>query len=467
MLTYTFDHTGHQSLYEYLYTCIKEDIMKGNLKPHEKLPSKRSFAKHLGISTITVENSYGQLMSEGYIYSIAKKGYFVSDITDKTKVKPISTSSIQLPNKKEYELDLSNNQTDPNNFPFSIWNKLLRETLNTKSHQLMEKSPGTGIYDLRVAIANHLRSFRGMDVDPDQIIIGAGTEYLYGLCIQLLGRDKIYCVEDPGYQKITQIYQSQNVSIRYASLDEKGCKVENAEDAQVVHITPTHHFPTGITMPIDRRYEWLAWANARKDRYIIEDDYDSEFRLNGRPIPSLQSIDVSNRVIYINTFSKSLSPTIRISYMVLPVSLMNLYYQNLNFYACTVSNFEQYTLAEFISQGYFEKHINRMRLHYAKQREQLLQYLKKSTMSKHCTFIEKDSGLHVLMKLETSMTDDELIHRLSKKHIHISSLSEFYQEPKDQHVFVLNDANITMDQLKSFLKILKQIIQEETPIDNK
>ena len=204
-----------------------------------------------------------------------------------------------------------------------------------------------------------------MNVDPDQIIVGAGTEYLYGLLVKLLGTDKVYCVEDPGYKKISQIYECNNAKCLPVQMDEQGISVEliKKANAQIAHISPTHHFPTGITMPVNRRYELLAWANESSDRYIIEDDYDSEFRMNGHPIPPILSIDACEKVIYINTFSKSLTSTIRISYMVLPEHLANEFYRRLSFYSCTVSTFEQYTLARFISEGYFEKHINRMRLH--------------------------------------------------------------------------------------------------------
>ena len=192
-----------------------------------------------------------------------------------------------------------------------------------------------------------------MNVDPDQIIVGAGTEYLYGLLVKLLGTDKVYCVEDPGYKKISQIYECNTAKCLPVQMDEQGISVELIKkvNAQIAHISPTHHFPTGITMPVNRRYELLAWANESSDRYIIEDDYDSEFRMNGHPIPPILSIDACEKVIYINTFSKSLTSTIRISYMVLPEHLANEFYRRLSFYSCTVSTFEQYTLARFIFEG--------------------------------------------------------------------------------------------------------------------
>ena len=237
---------------------------------------------------------------------------------------------------------------------------MIRETISEKENELLEVSPCGGVRELREAIAKHLQSFRGMSINPDQIIVGAGTEYLYGLLIKLLGKDKIYCIENPGYKKLKQIYEDNDVECRIANMDDKGILVDElkALNADVAHISPTHHFPTGITMPINRRYEVLAWANEKDGRYIIEDDYDSEFRINGKPIPPLQNIDVCGKVIYMNTFSKSLTSTIRISYMVLPEALANEFYRRLSFYSCTVSTFEQYALARFINEGYFPPSAN-------------------------------------------------------------------------------------------------------------
>ena len=254
--------------------------------------------------------------------------------------------------KNAYFADFVSNSTAENAFPFSIWTKLIKEVMAENSKELLSRSPSNGVYALREAIAGYLYQFRGMDVEPERIIIGAGTEYLYGLIIQLLGYDRCYAVEDPGYQKISRIYEAQNVTCKFVAMDESGINIEALEQsgADILHISPAHHFPTGLVTPISRRYELLSWASRQEERYIIEDEYDSEFRLVGKPVPTLESIDVGENVIYINTFSKSLSSTIRISYMVLPESLMKRYNEKLSFYACTVSNIEQYTLARFIKR---------------------------------------------------------------------------------------------------------------------
>lgn len=450
MLTYVFENSD-VPLYEQVYKCIKNDIITGVLLPGQKLPSKRTFAFNNGISTITIQNAYDQLISEGYIYTIPKKGYYVADIENLTKVPkvPIISLDIKMPEEaKEYEIDLSNNRVNPHNFPFSVWAKLSRETISNRSKELMEVSPTGGIRELRNAIAEHLKSFRGMLVDPNQIVIGAGTEYLYGLLIQLLGNDKAYGIENPGYKKLLQIYKQYKITCKYIHMDNNGITLDELRKsgADIVHISPNHHFPTGITMPANRRYEILAWANEKVGRYIIEDDYDSEFRANGKPIPTLFSIDACEKVVYMNTFSKSLTPTIRISYMILPIHLANKFYEQLSFYSCTVSNFEQYTLAAFINKGYFEKHINRMRLYYIRQRKRLIESIEKSRLREVCEIIENESGLHFLIKLDTKLSDNDIVDSLRVRGINVRPLSEYYFTPErsKEHYFIINYSNIDL-----------------------
>ena len=463
MLTYNFENV-EGPIYEYIYRCIKEDIVRGRLASGEKLPSKRTFAGNNGISTITVQNAYDQLIGEGYIYAIPKKGYYVADTEGLSKGKSPKPGplNIRLPEEEEVLFDFSGNKTETDSFPFSIWAKIIRETISMREKELLDVSFCGGVNELREAIAGHLASFRGMVVDPDQIIVGAGTEYLYSLLIKLLGKDKIYCIENPGYLKLKKIYESNDATCRYAGMDDNGIVIDELRkaDAQIAHISPNHHFPTGITMPINRRYELLAWANEDGSRYIIEDDYDSEFRLNGKPIPTLQSIDASGKVIYMNTFSKSLTSTIRISYMVLPERLANKFYANLSFYSCTVSTFEQYSLAEFISRGYFEKHINRMRLHYGRKRTQILDKIRKAFNKEECKIIENDSGLHFLLQLKTDLPDREIKRRLLENKIKISAVTDFNLDEKvrDEHQFILNYSNMDLDGLEWALRVVKKVL---------
>lgn len=464
MLTYDMSDTT-KPLYQHLYECVKNDILSGKLRINEKMPSKRTLADNLGISTITVENAYDQLMSEGYMYSVPKKGYFISDISEMQRV-PQQVSRVLNIDKgrknTDVVFDFSSNKTGRDDFPFSIWAKLVRETLSQKEKELLTVSPCEGIFELRQGIASHLASFRGMNVDPNQIIIGAGTEYLYSILIKLLGTDKTYAIENPGYKKLDSIYKSNGISCKHISMDEKGMKVDAlaASGANIAHISPTHHFPTGVTMPVSRRYELLSWANETDGRYIIEDDYDSEFRLKGKPIPSIQSIDAAEKVIYMNTFSKSLTSTIRISYMVLPEHLANLFFKKLSFYSNTVSTFDQYVLAAFISDGYFEKHINRMRLRYGRKRAKILEMIRDIFSDNECKVIENDSGLHFLMEFNTSIPDDVFQRKLLKKKIRITSVTSCYMEHKvpDKHQFLLNYSGIDMDGLGDALREIKGLI---------
>lgn len=464
MLTYNFENvTG--KLYEYVYNCLKNDIVSGVIKPGEKLPSKRAFARNNGISTITIQNAYDQLVSEGYIYAIEKKGYYVSELSG-ISVLPKESNikyDIKIPEDKRYKFDFSGNQINPNNFPFSIWARLSREIISNRKDDLMMISQSAGVYELRKAIAAHLKSFRGMLVDPNQIVVGAGTEYLYGILVQLLGNNRIYAIENPGYTKLIDIYKQYGVSPVYANIDNNGLSIDGiiSSGAEIAHICPNHHFPTGITMPASRRYEMLAWANENLNRYIIEDDYDSEFRHNGKPIPTLFSIDLCEKVIYMNTFSKSLTPTIRVSYMVLPVHLANKMYEVLSFLSCTVSNFEQYTLSEFIKRGYFEKHINRMRLYYHKQHNKVKEIISMSRLGKRCEVIDNDSGLHFILKIKTEISDKMLEEKLKEKGVQMKALSAYYltPNPESQHLFILNYSNIDLDILPKACEIIYECLE--------
>ena len=463
MLTYVFENNG-VPMYEQLYEYLKDDITKGILKTDEKLPSKRAFARNNGISTITVQNAYNQLQSEGYIYSLTKKGYYVANLCSLRKLSADTKLSLDIklpPSEEECEINFSNNNIKPENFPFSVWSRLSREVMSQKSREVLIQSPTGGILELRESIAEHLKAFRGMLIDPNQIIVGAGTEYLYGLLIQLLGTKRNFCIENPGYKKLKSIYSQYGANCVLADIDRKGVTVQelNRVNAQIVHISPNHHFPTGITMPADRRYEILSWANETSDRYIIEDDYDSEFRLSGKIHPTLFSIDGCEKVIYMNTFSKTLTPTIRISYMVLPIDLANRFYQELSFYSCTVSNFEQYTLSLFINRGYFEKHINRMRLYYLRRRREVIELLYKSSLKDNMELIENESGLHFLMKLKTDIDDETIKRELLKRKIRISPLSDYYMTGKAiPHHFVINYSSLDIKKLGTVFETLNRVI---------
>ncbi len=424
MLTYELKKAPGLPLYESLYRCIREDILSGKLPAGDRLPSKRALAEHLEVSKVTVEGAYAQLLSEGYIRSEEKIGYFVEE-TDHLRPVQIPTAAPE-PEAPHFPVDLTSNAA-ATGFPFTVWMRIQRQVMLDYGDRLLAPLPAQGYPELRQAIAGHLSAFRNMQVDPGNILIGAGTDFLYNLLIQLLGRDKVYAVEDPGYRKIRQVYTAGGVACVLAPMDMEGVRPEGLKNAQVLHCSPSHHFPTGIVTPAKRRQQLLEWASAAPERYIIEDDYDSEFRFHTHPLPALQTMDRAGRVIYINTFSKTLAPSIRISYMILPDRLMERFRRELGFYSCTVPSFEQYTLARFLSEGHFEKHINRMRKFYRSRRNRVIEALTMSPFADRVTILEQDAGLHFLLRINTPLSDRELVDLCAKAGIRVRCLGDYYE----------------------------------------
>ena len=458
MLTYALKKQKGVPLYEALYRCIRDDILSGRLKPGEKLPSKRALSANLEVSKITVETAYNQLLAEGYLSAREKVGYFVE------AVETISAEAICFapPNKDSEDLvDLTANGSA--GFPFSVWSKLQRAVISDIGEDLLLPLPNQGLWELRCAIADHLHQFRGMGVSPENILIGAGTDFLYNLLIQLLGRDKKYGVEEPGYGKIRKIYASGGVDCIGVPMDKQGVLPQALENAHVLHISPSHHFPTGIVTPIGRRQELLNWANEKPDRWIIEDDYDSEFRFNCHPMATLQSMDPGGRVIYMNTFSKTLAPSIRISYMVLPPKLMEKFRQTLGFYSCTVASFEQCTLARFLSEGHFEKHLNRMRRFYKTRRNRILSILQESPISHRLTILEENAGLHFLLQVNTALSDTALTALWEKEGIRVHTLGDYFHDTppkKDTHCLVINYSGIREKDFEALSQALQAISKQ-------
>ena len=356
MLTYALQDEGQPKYYQ-LYTAIREDILRGELRPGQKLPSRRALAEHLHVSVVTVSGAYEQLVDEGYLAAKPRSGYYVSAISS-------------LPQQTREQTRLHLLPADPAapqaqsgyGFRYSALTKLMREVIADCGTKLLEKPPHYGCAELRNAIADYLLRYRGMLAQPDCIVVGSGAEYLYGLIVQLLGRERIYGLEDPGYEKVRQVYAANGAVCELLPMSNDGIDAGALTQARasVLHITPFHSFPTGITTSAAKRSEYLAWAAAR-GAILVEDDFDSEFSENKKPLQTLYSMDRRGCVIYVNTFSHSLAPSMRMGYMVLPESLMALYREKLGFYSCSVPLFDQYVLARFISQGYFERHLNRLR----------------------------------------------------------------------------------------------------------
>ena len=455
MLTYELKKQPGVPLYEALYRCIREDILSGKLATGQKLPSKRALAEHLEVSNITVEAAYDQLLAEGYIRAKERVGYFAEAVERPSQVAKASEPPTQ---EEHWQIDLTQNAST--DFPFSVWSRLQRQVIQDFGPALLKPIPNRGLWELRCAIAEHLAGFRGMQVSAENILVGAGTDFLYNLLIQLLGRDKVYAVEEPGYGKIRRIYAAGGVECVSAPMDEKGVIPAMLAHAQVLHISPSHHFPTGLVTPRERRVALLRWAQEKEDRFIIEDDYDSEFRFSAHPMPTMQSMDARGRVIYMNTFSKTLAPSIRISYMVLPQALMERFQRELGFYSCTVPSFEQYTLTRFLREGHFEKHLNRMRKAYKYRRNAVAEALMESPYADRMTLLEQDAGLHFLLRVTNQDTEDALVARCVNAGIRVRTLSSYYHgkiPAEDRNCLVINYSGLHPEQIELLRKKLKTI----------
>ncbi len=417
LLTYDLHTHDRHSLYEQLYLGIRNDIEHDQLHAGDRLPSKRTLAQHLGVSVITVENAYRQLIAEGYIEAHERRGYFVSELpslprrhdTPQHHEKDDEATETKTGEATPLLADFSGTHRSGNLFPFSIWSKTVRQTLSEASKgRLLRTSYDTfGAEELRRAIAQHLADLRGIDVAAERIVIGAGAQDLYGVLVQLLGRDRTFAVEDPGYPALRIHYELSGATVRPIPVDEKGMVVSELRKtpASIAHCTPAHQFPTGSVLSADRRRELLAWANEgdkQQKRYIIEDDYDSEFRMRGRPIPPLYAHDVHESVIYLNTFTRSLGSVFRIAYMVLPTHLVPLFRERFAARSCTVGALEQLELARFIESGNYERHVNRQRTVYRRLQDDLMALLAASDAGAYLRFRGVDAGLHFLMDVDLS-----------------------------------------------------------------
>lgn len=458
MLTYPMEERGDLPLYEYLYRRIREDILSGKLTAGERLPSKRALAEHLHLSVITVEGAYAQLEAEGYLYTLPKRGFFVSQVDRTPAPKAPEPPAIPEPEAaRTWRLDLKSNQVDTARFPVSTWARLTRQVLSEDGTALLRPVPHQGLSALRRAIADDLRDYRGMSVSPEQIIVGAGAEYLYLLLAQLLGPGAVFAAEDPGYPKIRQVYGKCGAACRPVPLDAQGMDLAalTASGATVAHLSPSHHYPTGLVTPIARRQALLRWAEA-VDGFIIEDDYDSEFRFTGRPLPTLQSIDRSGRVLYMNTFSQTISPSMRVGFVVLPPRLLERYRRELDFYACTVPALEQHVLARFLSGGYYEQHLSRMRKEYRQRRCAVLAAFRSGPFAHRITISEQGAGLHFLLRLDTDRSDAALRQRAEALGVRLGFLSEYAAVPNPSyaHTLVINYAGLDEARLPQAVELL-------------
>lgn len=433
-------------LYEALYESIKRDIASGRLRAGEKLPSKRSMALDNDVSITTVVNAYNQLVMEGYLDNVQRKGYFVADIRPMPTVGGHEVSAREYYRETKWFADFRANNTLYRYFPYATWKKVIRQVLSAYETELVVRGDPFGIRELREQIARYLYRARGIVAPPECIVVGAGIEYLYARLVTLFPSDAVYAVENPGYQKIPQIYDTYGLRWKALEMTPDGIDMDELrrQEVDLVHVSPEHHYPLGVTMPMNRRQDLLRWADGGMGRYIIEDDFDCEFRYNSHPIPALKSLDATGRVIYMNTFSKTLSPAVRISYMVLPDELMERYIQKTHFFTNSTSSLEQYALAHFIEKGYFERHLNRIKKKYRQEGDTLLRILRESRGIPIGSISASTSGTHLLVHLDTQMSDDDVKRAAAARSVNLACLSDYCSADKQgyRHILILNYSDL-------------------------
>lgn len=476
MLTINIENNSSVPMYEQIYDYIKNEIKTGSLQLHTKLPSTRSLASHLQVSRNTVDMAYAQLVSEGYIEAVPKSGYYVSTISNLANIALNTTPSVKAAAKKlsSYRYDFSPFAIDINSFPYNVWRKLSKNCMNDNNNELFLLGNNQGDENLRNAITRYLHESRSVNCTADQIIVGAGADYLLQLLAQILpyantassSKFTKIAMENPTYKQAYRIFAGTHYKIAPIPLDSNGISVQHLmqTNANIVYATPSHQYPLGIVMPIKRRMELLEWANEGFDRYIIEDDHDSEFRYKGKPIPSLQGIDSSGKVIYMGTFSRAVAPAIRIGYMVLPEALLKIYREHFYYYSSTVSRVDQAILTSFIDDGHFERHLNKMRKIYKNKHDLLIQSLK---IFKDKIKIEgENAGLHLIVGFSTSATEEDFIKNAAQESIKLYGLNEHYLATSDTNLkpnksdsptILLGYANVPEHDIKNGIESLYKV----------
>ncbi len=442
-MTFQLHPEGSGCLYEQIYEHIRKEIKEGKLLAGERLPSTRALAEYLQVARSTVDYAYGQLLSEGYIESRPCKGYYACALEEMPWTEEpgeetgAQTQSGVVPLSGEGVIDFSPYDIDMTGFPFSVWKKITKHILTCANSDLFARGEAQGDYGLRLTISRYLHSSRGVNCRPEQVIVGAGNDYLLLLLEKILGRHVRIAMENPTYKRSYRIFQSFSYPISTVDMDEWGMRADRLERENVsaVYVMPSHQFPTGTVMPIGRRMELLRWAAREPERYLIEDDYDSEFRFRGKPIPALQASDRHGRVIYLGTFSKAIAPAIRVSFLVLPESLLEKYLRECGFYSCTVSRIDQSILDEFIREGYFERHLNKMRKIYRAKHELLLNLLQ--PFREEFDISGENAGLHLVLTSRGGSAERELVRRAAEQGVRVYGLSESMVEEAPDSASVL------------------------------
>ncbi|KAA1039423.1 PLP-dependent aminotransferase family protein [Macrococcus equipercicus] len=451
----TYPLTGNDFLYQQLYQFIKDDILAGRLTFAEKLPSKRKLSQHLSISQTTVEIAYQQLQDEGFIYSKPKVGYFVEDIKTVNSA-PKNSIELHLPSTIDHTLSLTIEDSHQAKFPFQLFRKYARDAFEVESSILLERGDAQGEPALRNEIRRYLYHSRGVHCTNEQIIIGSSTEQLFTLLTRLLP-DATYLLENPGYPSIRKVLQYENKPFKTIDVDAEGIIVSEIHNqGNIVHVTPSHQFPTGAVLSAGRRTELLAWAGRNSGHYIIEDDYDSEFRYKGRPLKALQGMDNSHKVIYMSTFSKSIFPSIRMAYLVLPEPLLRRYQQLSNKPNITVPRHMQYIVTQFMQDGEFERNINRMRKIYKRKSELALSAL--AHYKEAINISGEFAGMHFIVEVKGN---EDIRPIIDDMNIKISMLEDYMQCHKDKafNKFILGFGGLEDAAIEEVItKLMKELV---------
>lgn len=462
-LTITLDVNSTIPLYEQIYEYIKADIRNGKISCGEKLPSTRALAKYLEVSRSTVELSYEQLLAEGYVEAEACRGFFVTQIEELYQWETTKETITQKKIKEEtvYKYDFSPRGVDLQSFPYSVWRKLSKEILSNDKSDLFQLGDSQGEYELRETICRYLYQARGVNCEPEQIVIGAGNEYLLMLLSTILGKNRKIAFENPTYRQAYRLFENLSYDTCVVEMDRRGMRVDKLRKsgAEIAYVMPSHQYPLGVVMPIKRRMELLKWAS-EKERYIIEDDYDSEFRYKGKPIPALQGFDREDKVIYIGTFSRSIAPSIRISYLVLPKNLLKAYNEKSRFLSSTVSRVDQLIIQQFIERGYYERHLNKMRALYKSRHDIMLNELK--PLLKYCSISGENAGVHLLLTFAEGKNENVLIQKAKEQGIKVYGLSAYdiKKKEKEQAVILLGYANMSEEKIIQAVRALMNAWKE-------
>ena len=454
------DSRSKKPLYEQIYSHIRAEIRNGSLKAGERLPSTRVLAEHLKVSRSTTQMAYDQLLAEGYMEARPCRGYFVSHLEELVETGATGTGEMETTVESDagWRVDFSPRGIDLDSFPYHVWRKLSRNTLVDDNKEMFHSGNHQGEPGFREAIRSYLHSARGVNCSPEQIIVGAGSEYLLMLLSQILEGRHVIAMENPTYKQAYRVFQSLGYEVCPVEMDANGMEPEllAACGANVAYVMPSHQFPTGIVMPVGRRQELLKWAQEAPDRYIIEDDYDSEFRYRGKPIPALQGMDRNGRVIYLGTFSKCIAPAIRVSYLVLPPSLLVRYRSQTSFYASTVSRIDQNILYQFLSGGHFERHLNRMRAIYKTKHDLLLEQVE--PLRKQFEIRGEHAGLHILLTSRSGVPEKALIRKAAEAGVRVYGLNSYFIHPEHNHrpsTVVLGYASLSEEQIVDGIHLLK------------